>query len=253
VTLLAGRVAIVTGAANGLGRAIADGLHRAGASLALVDIDADGLERASGELRGEGAEVEPIVADLADPDQVRAIPEAVVARFGRIDILVNNAGVRDVYSVEDLPLDRWQRTFDINLTAPFLLSQGAAPYMRRQGKGRIVNIASIAAELAFKDRSAYNASKAGVVALTKSLTLELAGDGICCNAIAPGIIETSLNRHYFAQEPLRSTIVANTPAGRWGQPPEIAGPVVFLCTDEASFVNGVTIPVDGGWLAGKGY
>jgi gluconate 5-dehydrogenase/2-deoxy-D-gluconate 3-dehydrogenase len=253
VTLLAGRVAIVTGAANGLGRAIADGLHRAGASLALVDIDADGLERASGELRGEGAEVEPIVADLADPDQVRAIPEAVVARFGRIDILVNNAGVRDVYSVEDLPLDRWQRTFDINLTAPFLLSQGAAPYMRRQGKGRIVNIASIAAELAFKDRSAYNASKAGVVALTKSLTLELAADGICCNAIAPGIIETSLNRHYFAQEPLRSTIVANTPAGRWGQPPEIAGPVVFLCTDEASFVNGVTIPVDGGWLAGKGY
>jgi NAD(P)-dependent dehydrogenase (short-subunit alcohol dehydrogenase family) len=253
VTLLAGRVAIVTGAAGGLGRAIADGLHRAGASLALVDIDADGLERASGELRGEGAEVEPIVADLADPDQVRAIPEAVVARFGRIDILVNNAGVRDVYSVEDLPLDRWQRTFDINLTAPFLLSQGAAPYMRRQGKGRIVNIASVAAELAFKNRSAYNASKAGVVALTKSLTLELAGDGICCNAIAPGIIETSLNRHYFAQEPLRSTIVANTPAGRWGQPPEIAGPVVFLCTDEASFVNGVTIPVDGGWLAGKGY
>jgi NAD(P)-dependent dehydrogenase (short-subunit alcohol dehydrogenase family) len=253
VSLLAGRVAIVTGAANGLGRAIADGLHREGAGLALVDVAAEGLERASGELREEGAEVESIVAELGDAGQVRAIPETVIARFGRIDILVNNAGVRDVYSVEDLPLERWQRTIDINLTAPFLLSQGAVPYMRRQGKGRIVNIASIAAELAFKNRSAYNASKAGVVALTKSLALEFAGDGICCNAIAPGIIETSLNRHYFEEEPLRSTIVANTPAGRWGQPPEIAGPVVFLCSDAASFVNGVTIPVDGGWSAGKGY
>jgi NAD(P)-dependent dehydrogenase (short-subunit alcohol dehydrogenase family) len=253
VSTLAGRVAIVTGAANGLGRAIAEALHREGASLALVDVDADGLERAAGELRADGAELEPIVADLADADRVRAIPGAVAARFDRIDILVNNAGVRDVYGVEDLPLDRWRRTLDINLTAPFLLSQGVVPYMRRQGQGRIVNIASVAAELAFKNRSAYNASKAGVVALTKSLALELAADGICCNAIAPGIIETSLNRHYFDEEPLRSTIVANTPAGRWGQPPEIAGPVVFLCSDAASFVNGVTIPVDGGWLAGKGY
>jgi NAD(P)-dependent dehydrogenase (short-subunit alcohol dehydrogenase family) len=253
MTQLDGRIAIITGAANGLGRAIADALHRAGAKLALVDVDAEGLALAADELRAEGADVETIVADLADADQVRSIPAAVVTRFGRIDILVNNAGVRDVYSVEELPLDRWQRTLDINLTAPFLLSQGVAPHMRRQGKGRIVNIASIAAELGFKDRSAYNASKAGVVMLTKSLALELAGDGICCNAISPGIIETSLNRHYFDQEPLRSTIVANTPAGRWGQPPEIAGPVVFLCSDEASFINGVTLPVDGGWLAGKGY
>ena len=189
-----------------------------------MDVDAEGLERASGELRDEGAKVEPIVAQLSDAGQVRAIPETVVARFGRIDILVNNAGVRDIYPVEELPLDRWQRTIDVNLTAPFLLCQGAVPHMRRQGKGRIVNIASIAADLAFKNRSAYNASKAGVVALTKSLALEFAGDGICCNAIAPGIIETSLNRHYFEEEPLRSTIVANTPAGRWGQPTEMPGP-----------------------------
>jgi NAD(P)-dependent dehydrogenase (short-subunit alcohol dehydrogenase family) len=251
VTQLDGRVAIVTGAANGLGRAIAEALQRAGALLALVDVDAEGLEQAAAELKG--GEVETFVADLADAEQIRGIPAAVAARFDRIDILVNNAGVRDVYSVEDLPLDRWQRTLDINLTAPFLLCQGVVPYMRKQGKGRIVNIASIAAELGFKDRSAYNASKAGVVMLTKSLALELAGDGICCNAISPGIIETSLNRHYFDEEPLRTTIVTNTPAGRWGQPPEIAGPVVFLCSDEASFINGVTLPVDGGWLAGKGY
>jgi len=253
VSRLDGRVAIVTGAANGLGRAIADALFAAGATLALVDVDSEGLARATGELRSNGGEVEPIVADLADADQVVPIPDAVAARFGRIDILVNNAGVRDVYPVEELPLESWRRTIDINLTAPFLLSRGVAPHMRRAGAGRIVNIASIAAELAMRDRSAYNASKAGVVTLTKSLALELGGDGICCNAIAPGIIETALNRHYFAQEPLRSTIVSNTPLGRWGQPREIAGPVVFLCGDEASFVNGVTIPVDGGWLACKGY
>jgi NAD(P)-dependent dehydrogenase (short-subunit alcohol dehydrogenase family) len=251
LTQLHGRVAIVTGAANGLGRAIAEALQRAGALLALVDVDAEGLDRTAAELKG--GEVETFVADLAEPNQTRGIPGAVADRFGRIDILVNNAGVRDVYSVEDLPLDRWQRTLDINLTAPFLLCQGVVPHMRKQGKGRIVNIASIAAELGFKDRSAYNASKAGVVMLTKSLALELAADGICCNAISPGIIETSLNRHYFDEEPLRTTIVSNTPAGRWGQPPEIAGPVVFLCSDEASFINGVTLPVDGGWLAGKGY
>jgi NAD(P)-dependent dehydrogenase (short-subunit alcohol dehydrogenase family) len=127
------------------------------------------------------------------------------------------------------------------------------PHMRRRGGGRVVNIASVAAELAFRDRAAYNVSKAGLVTLTKSMALELGGAGICCNAIAPGIVETPLNRHYFDDPALRAAIVENTPMGRWGQPAEIAGPVVFLCSDAAGFINGVTIPVDGGWSCGKGY
>ena len=251
--MLEGRVAVVTGAAHGLGRAIADGLHAAGARLALVDRDDNGLRTAAAELAEAGADVETYVADLADPDQTERIPGAVAARFGGVDILVNNAGVRDVFAFTELPLASWQRTMEVNLTAPFLLGKGVAPFMRERGGGRIVNIASVAAELAFNERAAYNVSKAGVVMLTKSMALELGGSGICCNAIAPGIVETPLNRHYFDDRELRSAIVANTPAGRWGQPPEIAGPVVFLCSDAASFINGATIPVDGGWSCGKGY
>jgi NAD(P)-dependent dehydrogenase (short-subunit alcohol dehydrogenase family) len=245
------RVAIVTGAANGLGRAIAAALHAAGARLALVDVDADGLREAATELASD--DVATFVVDLAEADRVAGIPAAVDARFGAIDILVNNAGVRDVYAFAEYPLEQWRRTLEINLTAPFLLAQGVVPHMRRRGGGRVVNIASVAAELAFRDRAAYNVSKAGLVTLTKSMALELGGDGICCNAIAPGIVETPLNRHYFDDPALRTAIVENTPMGRWGQPAEIAGPVVFLCSDAAGFINGVTIPVDGGWSCGKGY
>ncbi len=248
-----GRVAIVTGAASGIGRAIADGLHAAGAELALVDIDAEGLEKAAEELRGRGATVETFVVDLADPDRVAEVPPAVSERLGPATILVNNAGVRDVIPFSEYGLEPWRRTLDVNLTAPFLLARGCVDDMREAGWGRIVNISSVAAELAFGNRSAYNVSKAAVKMLTKSIALELAADGICCNAVAPGIIETPMNRHYLREEELGKTIFDNTPARRWGQPEEIAEPVVFLCGAGASYINGSTLLVDGGWSCGKGY
>jgi NAD(P)-dependent dehydrogenase (short-subunit alcohol dehydrogenase family) len=248
-----GRVAIISGAAGGIGRAIADGLHAAGARLALLDVDAEGLENAEAELRAAGATVETFVVDLADPDQVVGVPAAVSERLGRVGILVNNAGVRDVIPFAEYGLEQWRKTLEVNLTAPFLLARGVVPDMRAAGWGRIVNISSVAAELAFGNRSAYNVSKAAVGMLTKSIALELAAEGICCNAVAPGIIETPLNRHYLREEALSKTIFDNTPARRWGRPEEIAGPVVFLCGDEASYINGATILVDGGWSCGKGY
>ncbi len=251
--ILEGRVAVVTGAAQGLGRAIAEELDNAGARLALVDIDEQELQKAQAELNGRGADVATFVVDLADPAQIGSLPASVADRFGGIDILVNNAGVRSVHGYLEQPLDDWRRTLDINLTAPFLLSQGVVPYMLERGKGKIVNVASVAAELGFKNRVAYNVSKAGVAMLTKSIALELGAQGICCNAVGPGIVETSLNRQYFDDEQLRTAIISNTPAGRWGQPPEVAHPVVFLCSDGADFVNGVTLMVDGGWCTGKGY
>jgi NAD(P)-dependent dehydrogenase (short-subunit alcohol dehydrogenase family) len=186
-------------------------------------------------------------------DQVRALPERVVTRFGRLDILVNNAGVRSISPFLEQSLDEWRAAMDVNLTAPYLLSQAAIPHLLRHGRGKIVNITSVASELGFKNRSAYNASKAGLTMLTKSIALELAADGINCNAVAPGVIETPLNRDYFTDPAFTKVIVDNTPAATWGQPTDIGAAVVFLAGPASDFINGVTIPVDGGWSTGKGY
>lgn len=247
------RVAIVTGAAQGLGFSTAQALRDAGARLALVDTNADGLTTAARELGGGADRVASFVSDLADTTAVTALPNRVLEHFGDIDILVNNAGIRHIDAFLDYPLDKWQQTLDVNLTAPFLLSQAAIPHLITKGKGKIVNIASIAGTLAFHNRAAYNATKAALIMLTKTIALELGDKGIFCNAIGPGIIETPLTHEYFADPELRTNILRNSPMQRWGQPHEIADPVVFLCSDASDFVNGTTLFVDGAWTAGKGY
>ena len=153
----------------------------------------------------------------------------------------------------EMSLEGWRRTLDVNLTGAFNCIRAAVPHMLRGGGGRIVNVASVAGILAFKNRAPYNVSKAGIIALTKSVAQELAEQGITCNAIAPGVIETPLTREYFTDEALAPKIKANTPLGRWGQPGDLVGPVVFLCSDAAAFVHGETLAVDGGWVSGKGY
>jgi gluconate 5-dehydrogenase len=249
---LTGKVALVTGAAQGIGFGIAERLRQDGALVALADVNAEVLEKAAAGL-GEPAEVATFTVDLAQPEQAHELPGQVVERFGRLDILVNNAGVRSVSSIQDHPLSSWHQALDINLTAPFLLIQAAVPHLLRTGRGRIVNITSVAAELGFKNRVAYNVSKAGLAMLTKSVALELAQQGIRCNAVAPGIIETPLNSDYFKDEAFVQVIRSNTPAAAWGRPRDIAAAVAFLSSDESEFVNGATILVDGGWSAGKGY
>ena len=247
---LAGRVAIVTGAAGGLGQAICRGLVASGASVALVDLKGEVLDALTTELAAAAA---AFPTDLTDRAAVQGLPDAVVERFGRLDIVVNNAGIRTVHPFAEHPVDAWQRALDVNLTAPFLLTQAAVAHLQASGSGTVVNTTSTAAELAFGNRVAYNVSKAGLKMLTRTSALELGPLGIRCNAVAPGVVETPLNSHYFQDADFSELIVSNTPVRHWGKPDDVAGPVVFLCSDSARYVNGATILVDGGWTTGKGY
>jgi NAD(P)-dependent dehydrogenase (short-subunit alcohol dehydrogenase family) len=252
---LTGRVALVTGGARGIGHAIVCALQREGARVAAADLAFDGAGTAAGGAAAEESlrAPEQYVVDLAQPDQAISLPARVASDLGRLDIVVNNAGRRGIFDFADYPLDDWNATLAVNLTAPFLISREASRFMVAQGGGSIVNITSVAAHLGFSRRSAYNVSKAGLTGLTKSIALELGGSGVRCNAVAPGIVETSLNAAYLRDAPESEAIVTGTPVGHWGQPADIAAAVIFLCSPAAEFVNGAVIKVDGGWTAGKGY
>jgi gluconate 5-dehydrogenase len=245
---LSGSAGVVTGAAQGIGRALAEGLTAAGARVALLDRQATEVEAAAEEVGGSAH-----AADITDAAAVTEAIDAAAEAHGRLDFLVNNAGVRVIEPLMEMDVDSWRQTLDVNLTGTFNCIRAAVPHMLRNGGGRIVNIASVAGLLAFSNRAPYNVSKAGLIALTKSVAVELASQGITCNAIAPGVIETPLTREYFSDPELAPKIEASTPLGRWGQPDELVAPVVFLCGPGAAFVQGETLVVDGGWVAGKGY
>lgn len=247
---LKGQAGIVTGAAQGIGREIAAALAAAGARVAIVDLNADAAAETAAAL-GSGTIWRNV--DVADEQQVTEAFDRVADEFGGLQFLVNNAGIRRVGAFMDYALEDWQQTLDVDLTGPFICSRAAIRHMLPAGGGRIVNVASIAGELALKNRVAYNVAKAGLIMLTKTIAFELGDQGIVCNAVAPGVIETPLTSTYFDDPDLRETILSSTPSGRWGQPSEIAEPVVFLCSNAASFVQGTTLFVDGGWTAAKGY
>jgi 3-oxoacyl-[acyl-carrier protein] reductase len=234
-----GRVAVVTGAGRGLGAAIVEELAARGATVVLVDRD-----------RQPGL----LVADISDPDQVSSLFDAVAAEHGRIDVLVNNAGVGAVAPSEELSLDVWSRTIAVNLTGTFLCSQAAARHMLAAGSGVIVNIASVFGATGMPMRAAYAASKHGVVGLTKVLATEWASRGIRVVAVDPAYVRTALDDAdqraggYTAED-----IARRTPMGRYAEPAEIARVVAFLASDDASFVTGSEVAVDGGWLAYGGW
>ncbi|GLZ50273.1 gluconate 5-dehydrogenase [Actinomycetospora sp. NBRC 106375] len=251
MTTLAGQVALVTGAAGGIGRAIARTLHGAGARVALADVDKQALDVVVQEW--PDGDVLPVVVDLTDDDDTAALPGRVRAELGGLDVLINNAGVRQILPLLELTPSDWRRTLDVDLTAPFVLSRAAIPSMVEQGRGKIVNIASMAGALAFQNRAAYCTAKAGLIMLTKTITLEYAAKGVWCNAVAPGVVETPMTSSYFRSEQMAASIRANAPMERWAQPDEIAGPVLFLSGPDSDYVNGTTLFADGGWTAGKGY
>ena len=243
---LNGKVALVTGAGRGIGRAIAAGLSRAGATVAVNDINPDSCERVAVELAPASAAFH---ADVSNKHAVQAMIDGVLERWGRLDILVNNAGVEPHASLLTLDEWDWRRTIDVNLTGPFLCAQSAARVMKNTGGGVIVNIASIAGRAGgLRDRSAYVASKTGLVGLTKECARELAADHIRVNAVCPGVIETEMTAHlrHAEREAQMKKWLEDIPQGRLGTPDDVVGLVLFLCSDAAAYITGQAINVDGG-------
>jgi 3-oxoacyl-[acyl-carrier protein] reductase len=244
---LHGKVAIVTGAAKGIGAAIAEAFVREGARVAVLDIDAPALDGVARALAGGGAEVLALPTDVTSSAQIGRAVEAVLARWGRIDVLVNNAGgFAVIRKTEDITEDEWQAIMASNLTSAFLFARAVLPVMKRQRQGRIVNLASVVARGGLVlVTSHYAAAKAGIVGFTRHLALEVAAEGITVNAVAPGT--TATDRVLKARTPQQTQRVAESiPVRRLGEPREIAEAVVFLASDGAAFITGATLDVNGG-------
>jgi NAD(P)-dependent dehydrogenase (short-subunit alcohol dehydrogenase family) len=246
---LEGKVAVITGASRGLGRAMAVALGGAGVKLALVSRDRGKLEETAAEAAKVGADAAIFQVDVTDEDQVRKLEHDVIARFGAADILINNAGIAIRKTVVDYTLEEWHDVMDTNLTSVFLMCRSFVPHMRGRGYGRIINISSIMAHISLPLRGAYSASKAGVIGFTRALALELATDGISVVAISPGPFATEMTAPLRSSPEQLQQFNSSVPMQRWGEPDEIGKLALFLCSDGAGYITGTDIVIDGGWTA----
>lgn len=244
----AGRSALVTGAASGIGQAIAQALARQGAAVCIVDRNGPAAEAAAQALRDGGAQAEALVLDLADSAALQAALAERLARQGPVDILINNAGVVSTQPVDAVSLALWHSTLAVNLTAPMLLTQAVLPGMRAKGWGRIVNVSSISGVRAGTGRLAYGSSKAALIAMTGQFAIEVAEQGITVNAIAPGFVDTPMIRTLHGSSQA-NTYLDVCPMHRFCSPEEVSNAALFLASEQASFITGQTLGVDGGYLA----
>lgn len=244
---LSGKVAVVTGGGSGLGREDCIELAREGCRIVVVDCDRVGAEQTAARISGSGGAALVIAADVSDAAAVQAMVAQVLAHHPRIDILVNNAGVvGEMKRVHEVSEASWDRVMDVDLKGTFLCSKYVLPTMLGQGHGVIINIASVSGFLASKAAVAYTAAKHGVVGLTKQLAYDYGHDGIRAVGIAPGVIETPLTRDWTCAGGPFHELTMEAPAGRYGRPIDVARLVCFLASDEADFMQGHTIPIDGG-------
>lgn len=246
---LSGTVALVTGGNGGIGRGVALGLAGAGAAVMVAARDAAKNAAVLAELRALGVPAEAVTCDVLDRGSIEAAVAETVVRFGRLDILVNNAGVAGGGPPESITDEVWDRIVDTNLRAVFQCSRAAHPHLKAGGRGKVINIGSMYSLFGSHRAVPYAASKGGVVQLTKSLAVAWARDGIQVNAILPGWITTEMTAGVASSGPMHDTIVARTPARRFGEPEELAGAAVFLASHASDFVTGILLPVDGGYSA----
>ena len=252
---LEGKVALVTGAAYGIGFAMAEALYKAGAKIAFNCRSQHHMDQALADYKAKGIDARGYICDVTDEEQVKKMVSDIENELGVIDILVNNAGIIKRIPMEEMSVEDFRQVVDIDLNAPFIVSKAVIPGMKKKGHGKIINICSMMSELGRETVSAYAAAKGGLKMLTRNICSEFGEYNIQCNGIGPGYIATPQTAPLRERQPdgsrhpFDSFIVAKTPAARWGTPEDLMGPVVFLASDASNFVNGHILYVDGGILA----
>jgi len=247
---LTGRTALVTGASKGLGKAMAVALAEAGAGVALVSRDTGKLDEVATEIANGGGRAIVFPADVADETQVARVRLEFEAKFGAaLHILINNAGINIRKPVTDFTLAEWNSVMNTNLTSAFLLCRAFVPLMKGKGFGRIINMTSIMSHVSLPGRTAYSASKTALLGFTRALALELAPEKITVNGISPGVYATEMNAPLMQNPELSAQFLSKIPVNRWGRPEEIGKLAVYLCSEDAGFITGTDIVIDGGWTA----